>query len=161
MDLGQFDRTARASNRAVVKEATEAMRAVALTLYSDLQAPVLDAGTHGSPVASGRLAASMRLEINGIDETHEPADPSYVYPPGSGPRTLPPRTIRNRAISRVSAKLRTFKLGDSIYISNSVPYIRKIELGGHSWQTPDGVFSRTVRVTVRRFANLNLRVRYV
>lgn len=156
MNLGNFDRQARAESLRVVAEGTEAIRSFALEMYSEVQRDVDDGG--GSPVASGRLAASTRLEINAIDSSVEPEDPSYVYPPGKGPRPLPPRTIRNRAISRVAAKLRTFRLGDTIYVSNSVPYIRKIEVGGHSWQTPDGIYEQTVRRLVRRFRNATVRV---
>lgn len=158
MDLGNFDRQARSESQKVVAEATETIRSAALATYSALQAHALQTGGGGSPVASGRTAASLRLDINKIDYSAEPADPNYHYPAGKGPRPLPPRTIRNRAISRVSAKLRTFKLGDTIYISNSVPYIRRIEIGGHSWQTPDGVFGPTVRLVMARFRNVRIRV---
>lgn len=161
MDVGQFDRDARRAAERVVAEGTEAIRSMALQLFSDLQAEALRAGGgFGSPVASGRLASSMRLAINAIDYSTAPADPNYRYPAGKGPRPLPPRTIRNQAISRMAARLRTFRLGDTIYVSNSVPYIRRIEIGGHSWQTPGGVFDPTVRRFLARFSDVRLRVRY-
>ena len=182
MNVGNFDRQAADAHRAVVAEATETIRTVALDLFHSLQTRRKDAGgAWGSPVASGRLVSSYRISINSIDASSEPADPNYRYPPAgyvadhwvNGVRgfkltghmydedNLPPRTIRNGPISRVSARLRTFKLGDRIYIANSVPYIRRIEIGSHSWQTPDGVFAPTVREVVRKYANINLKVRYV
>lgn len=161
MNRDQFDQGMRDANRKVVAESTEAIRSAALGLYSDLTTPVSEGQTYGAPVASGRLVASMRLEINGIDSTVEPADPGYEYPQGKGPRELPPRTIRNRAIARVAAKLRTFKLGDTIFISNSVPYIRRIEEESFSWQAPGGVFAPTVRRWIRKLENLNLRINRV
>jgi hypothetical protein len=161
MNLSQFDRQAREAARRVVAEGTEAIRSMALQLYSDLQteAKTQGGGRFGSPVASGRLAGSMRMGINAVDYSAEPADPDYKYPAGRGARQLPPRTIRNQPIARIAARLRVFRLGDRIYISNSVPYIRRIEIGRHSWQTPDGVFDPTVRDFLRRFRNPLLRVR--
>lgn len=163
MNLGQFDRQARRAAEQVAAEATETIRAVALDLYSEVQKESDDVS--GSPRASGRLAASTRLEINEIDPTFEAEDPNYDYPSAEIHKydrdNLPARTIRNRPISRISAKLRRFRLGDTIFVSNSVPYIRRIEIAGHSWQTPDGVFERSARVVVARFSNIRLRVRRV
>jgi hypothetical protein len=86
----------------------------------------------------------MRLSVNGIDVTTAAPDPDYSYD-----TSLPPRTIRNQPISRVAAALRNFKLGDTIYISNSVPYAHRIEHDGWSWQAPDGVFRSSVSHTLR------------
>ncbi len=158
MNLGQFDAQAATAARLVVAEGAEAIRAVAMELFSDLHTEARAAGGgFGSPVASGRLAGSMRMGINEVDHSYEPADPNYEYPEGRGPRELPTRTIRNQPLSRIAAQLRTFRLGDRIYISNSVPYIRKIELGRHSWQTPDGVFDPTVRNVMRKFRSIRIR----
>lgn len=154
MSLSQFDRDARRAQETVVKRATETIRAVAIDAYQTIQAEA--DGRSGAPVASGRLTASTRLELNEIDRSVEPPDPDYKYPKGSGPRDLPPRTIRNRPVAAIVAKLRKFKLGDRIFISNSVPYIRKIETGRHSWQTPDGVFEVSIRAVAARFRNLRV-----
>jgi hypothetical protein len=160
MNLSQFDRQAQAEARRVVAQGTEAIRSAALQLYSDLSTDSRTVGGgYGSPVASGRLAGSMRLSVGSIDNTTAPADPDYRYPPGSGPRELPPRTVRNVPISRVAAALRGFQLGQTIFLSNSVPYIRKIEIGGHSWQTPEGVFEPTVRRWLRMFRHPLVRMR--
>ena len=156
-----FDRESRRAARIVVAEAEEAIRSVALELFSDLRTDAKTVAGYGVPIASGRLAASMRLEINSVDRSRESADPDYKYPAGSGPRPLPPRTIPNPPISRTAATLRRYRIGDTIYVSNTVPYIRRIETGRHSWQTPDGVFGPTVRNIQRKFRNIRLRVRRV
>lgn len=149
------------AHKRVVAEATEVIRAVAIDAYSELQKPSDEKG--GSPIASGQYAASMRLSLNYIDRSFAPADPAYDYPPPSVHKydraNLPGRSIRNRPISGVSAKLRNFRLGDTIFISNSAPHAREIEVGGKSWQTPDGVFEYTMRLVIARFSNLNLRIR--
>lgn len=156
MSMAQFDRQAREAAVRVVHEATEAIRTAAIALYSDLQTDVKTVNGYGSPIASGRYVASMRISVNQIDYSFEPPDPNYVYD-----RSLPPRTIRNRPIAAASARMRTFRIGDRIYISNAVPYARRIEIGRHSWQAPEGVFEPTVRRWIRQFQNVNLRVRYV
>ena len=153
MDMNAMNDFARKGEAAVVAEAKAAIKSVALSIYSDVTTAVLEAGDYGSPVASGRLVASTRLSINTIDSTYEPADPDYKYPAGAGPRPLPPRTIRNMAISRAAAQLNEFKLGDTIYITNSVPYIRRIEIAGYSWQAPGGVFGPTIRKALEQFKN--------
>lgn len=160
MSAANFDAGTRRIHAEVVAESTEAIRAAALDFYYELQRDAKISGT-GSPIASGRYVASMRVSVNHIDHSSEPADPKYKYPPGRGPRPLPARTIANRPISRVSAGLRTFRLGDTIYVTNSVPYVRRIERSRHSWQAPDGVFGPVARLVWRRFANLALRVRNV
>lgn len=149
--LATFDRDARKDKVRFVVETEETIRSFVIQGYRDLVQHAKSVSGFGSPVASGRFAASFRVAINSIDSSSAPADPSYVYPPGSGPRSLPPRTINNRPISGISAALRAFKLGDKVYVSNSVPYVRKIETGRHSWQTPDGVFEPTIRRLVRMF----------
>jgi len=155
---GNFAKDMRAEQKRVVGEATESIRSVAQALYSDLVGDVKQYGI-GSPVASGRYASSMRLSINSIDASTAPRDPSYKYPKGKGRRPLPPRTIRNtQTAAKVAARLRTFKLGDTIYISDSVPYVRRIEIAGHSWQAPDGVFGPVVRKVLAQFKNARIRV---
>lgn len=156
-----FGAAVTAEQKRIVAEATEAMRSICLASHRMIIDDAKAAATYGSPVASGRFAASIRLEINAIDHSTEPADPTYRYPKGKGPRPLPPRTIHNRPISAIAAKLRSFRLGDTVYISNSVPYVRRIEIGRHSWQTPDGVFGPTVRRIVARFRNISLRIQGV
>jgi hypothetical protein len=157
-NLGNFDRQSRDASRRVVAEGEETIRSFALQLFTDLRTDAKTTEGYGAPVASGRLASSMRMGINTIDSSTAPADPDYQYPPGRGARPLPPRTIANPAISRTSALLRVFKLGDAIHISNSVPYIEDIERRRKSWQTPGGVFGPTVRRAVARFRNIRVRV---
>lgn len=145
-NAANFEKEMRAEQRRVVAQAAEAVRSIAQLLYSELAQDQLSVGgAWGSPVASGRFAGSMRIGIGHVDTSTAPADPNYRYPHGARSRAqIPPRTIRNQTAQSVAAKLRGWKLGQEINISNSVPYVRRIEIGGHSWQTPDGVFGVTV-----------------
>lgn len=158
INMSQFDKDARAAAERVTSRTSTAITSAAQLLMSELTKHALKDGT-GSPIASGRYVSSIRVAINDVDTSTEPADKDYRYPPGRGLRALPPRTIPNRQnAQKVAALLRRFKLGDSIYISNSVPYARRIEIGGHSWQAPGGVFTPTVRAVLARLRNVNIKV---
>lgn len=155
----EFERQARREQAQIVAEAVEAHRAVSLTLYKALIGRAWDnGGQWGSPVASGRYVASMRVSLNALDTSTAPADPSYRYPSreqhGGNADALPKRTVRNPPISAVAATLRGFRLGDTIYVSNAVPYVRRIEIAGHSWQAPGGVFEPTTAKIVVQFRDL-------
>ena len=160
MSLAAFTALSRRAQMEFVAQVTEQVRALALDAYSSLQR---DAKRHGvgAPVASGRYAASMRLAIDRIDRSSAPADPNYRYPAGRGSRRLPPRTIPNVPIAQVAAQLRLYRLGQTIYISNTLPYTRRIEVGGHSWQTPQGAFGPTLAAVASRHAGSFARVRRV
>lgn len=163
MSLANFQKALRDGERKMVAESTEAIRSIGQELFSSLSTRAADSGGQGgSPVASGRYVASMRLGINAIDTSADAGDSAYDYPSAEKHQyqvgNLPGRTRRSVAAGRIAAKLRTFKLGDVILISNSVPYARRIEQDGHSWQTPSGVFEVTVRAVARKFRNARLRV---
>lgn len=158
MDVGQFDDGARKAAQLVVARTSLAITSASQYLMSELTKDV-NIDKVGSPVASGRYVASMRIALNEADTSSEPADPHYHYPPGKGPRPLPPRTIAQTQIAaRVASLMRTFKLGDKVIISNSVPYSRRIEVGGHSWQAPGGVFFPAVRRAIARFKNSGVNI---
>jgi len=156
--LDVFTGQLRAQQVEMVANATESFRSLALAAYHDLQKDAKTASGYGSPVASGRFASSMRVSLDSVDTSTAAPDPEYKYPKGKGKRQLPERTIQNQPISNVSLLLRRFKLGQTIYISNSVPYGRRIEVGGHSWQTPGGVFAPTMRKLMAQFRNFTGKV---
>lgn len=163
MDTGNFNRSLQANMRRVVAEAQESIRSMAQEFYADVVIRSKDSPEPGgSPVASGRFAASWRLEINGMDTSVADKDRSYRYPPASAHKynadNLPRRTRKNVNASAIAAKLRAFKLGDQIFISNALPYARRIETGAHSWQTPQGVLEVTARQIVKKFRYARLRV---
>lgn len=145
-----------------------AFRTFALRAFTDMQIDTRvegsDGGKHGSPVRSGRYAASLRISLNTIDGSVAPAVKPY-------PRhDLSPaeRIVPNPPLADVQAVLRQFKFGDKIIISNSLPYAGAIESskkkGGAGWspKAPGGVFRPSLLWTERRyravFAQLGLDV---
>lgn len=163
MNVGNFDRQARRAQERVVSAAKNAFIAISQELHAELVERSADkTEPGGSPVASGRYAASINVSLNHIDRSTAAEDRSYKYPSPSvhkyNPDNLPMRTRAGIPASRIANLLRTMKLGDTIYFSNAVPYARAIEDAKHSWQTKAGVFGVTVRAVAARFRNIKLRV---
>ena len=56
---------------------------------------------------------------------------------------------------KTTAELARYKLGTTIFLSNGVPYIGRLE-DGHSQQAPDGFINQTI-TAMRRFVRTNAR----
>ena len=82
----------------------------------------------GTPVDTGRARGNWQCSL-GSPVTNEI---DRLDPNGSG------------AVSEVIA---TVKIGEVNYLSNNVPYIRRLEYEGHSKQAPNGM----VRIALARF----------
>lgn len=92
---------------------------------------------HGSPVWSGRFKASHNVAIGVVDGDVAAPNPSaqFVRWPDEPENILSAKGISY--VSSVLVKLRPF---DIVYISNSLPYARRIEAGGFSLKAPNGVY---------------------
>jgi|GEM_PF-3828340 len=141
----------------VLAQCLETFRAFALRAFTDMQIDTRlggsDGGAHGSPVRSGRYAASLRISLNSVDNSVEPAVKPY-------PRAdLSPaeRIVANHPLADALAVLRQFKFGDKIIISNSLPYAGAIESStkkdGAGWspKAPGGVFRPSLLWTQARY----------
>lgn len=87
-----------------------------------------------SPVDTGRFRASWRIGVNEADTS--------VSPPRkrrSAKQGAPPTAGEG---GRAGAKIDEAKFGDTIIISNNLPYARPLELG-HSGQAPQGIVGPT------------------
>lgn len=112
--------------------------AIARKIALELQAKVIAK----SPVDTGRLRGNWNVSLNLTDTVEYSSDRS-----GS------------MAIARGIAELFSFKAGDSIYITNNLPYVAKLEfglygdgaktIGGFSTQAPQGF----IRITHKEVAN--------
>jgi hypothetical protein len=123
--------------------ASQVARAIALELESRV---VLK-----SPVDSGRLRGNWNVGLNMPDKTEQAEDKS-----GS------------MANSRAVGALSSFKLGDSIFITNNLPYTHKLEFGlygngpkttgGFSKQAPHGFIRITYQEVMSAFDNIGRKV---
>lgn len=84
-----------------------------------------------SPVLTGRYRASHRMSVNAPDLSFEP--------PGEYEDPTP------------NVKLPDAKIGDTIYLTNNLPYAQPIE-DGYSSKAPKGVYSQTFREMQRNLA---------
>lgn len=109
-----------------------------LSLWKDSDGRALDAP---EGYAGGRARANWRFSLNGFDETvSDDTDKS-------GGVTL--SLLQSVALSA--------DLNDAICMSNSLPYIHKLEYDGHSSQAPEGM----VRINTARFQDLVQKVNRV
>jgi hypothetical protein len=88
-----------------------------------------------SPVDTGRFRANWNIGIGSIDSyTTDATDPS-----GAG------------AISKALAEVNSIKInGQTIYITNSLPYAYRLEYEGWSLQAPQGM----VRITLAELSGI-------
>jgi hypothetical protein len=123
--------------------ASQVARAVALELESRV---VLK-----SPVDTGRFRGNWNVGINTSDTAEYSADKSGIK-------------VNSRAIGALSK----FKLGDSIWITNNLPYTQKLEFGlyghgpktinGYSKQAPHGFIRITYQEVMSAFENIGKKV---
>lgn len=103
-----------------------------------------------SPVWSGRFRASNVIGIREPDLIVSPANPAAALVQWP---TKPATILPARPISNISLKLKTAGIFDTIFLSNNLPYARRIEFDGHSMQAPDGVYRVVAAAVVARFKN--------
>ncbi len=89
-----------------------------------------------SPVDTGRFRGSWRIGIDQTDLTTLPADFNRKRDNGMA------ETARQTATNNGTAAIGKAKFGQTILLTNNVPYGPKLE-GGSSTQAPDGVVRPT------------------
>lgn len=129
--------------------ATAIAKKVALELYSKV--------VQKSPVDSGRLRGNWNVSINSIDSSEYGIDAGSLgsLPSGSG------------LVRSVSA-LSSFKIGDTIFVTNNMPYVYKLEyglyndgaktVGGYSRQAPQGFVRITYKEVTSDLENISRKV---
>lgn len=91
-----------------------------------------------SPVDTGRFRGSWRIAVDQTDLSVAPADPKVPAPDGG---------------ALANAKLGGVKWGQSVMISNNLPYGPALE-NGHSGQAPQGVLKITFAEVIGGFARV-------
>jgi hypothetical protein len=132
--VGSFADDVNKFQRKTVNKMDQVVRKVALELFTRI--------IYKTPVDTGRARANWQVSIG------TPAAGTVEIDDKSG----------NATVSKATAKSAGFKAGDTIYLANNLPYIRKLEeggygdgpktVGGFSRQAPAGM----VTLTVQEFA---------
>lgn len=97
-----------------------------------------------TPVRTGRARGNWHLSKGSpVRSVDDPS--SYSEPEGEGGASLPPVSAGagQEAVERGRTKLAAFRIGDTLYITNALPYIDALE-DGHSQQAPNGMIALTV-----------------
>lgn len=117
---------------------------LAVEIAGDSRTNAEDVGKeYGSPVLTGLLSASVRANVGSVDGGI-----------AQDPKTRSGRKfqIPLRPLRTIVSGLKAFKLGQKIYVSDSVPYMKKIEFKRWSkLKTPNGVFKPTLAHLKRRW----------
>lgn len=104
-----------------------------------------------SPVRTGRFRASNRISINALDATFEPDRKNLSTAAGAS------RPATATDLAKAEKVLKRAQFGDSIIISNSLPYAQFLEDGG-SGQAPEGIYGATFRELTANLEQLIRRV---
>ena len=105
--------------------ADQVLRKVGLDGYGGLQ--------RRSPVDTGRFRANWRISIDQTDLTTTEDD-------SSGEAGSPPTSDE---LAVATSTLEKARFGQSIHLSNNLPYAGPLE-NGHSQQAPNGIVSQTL-----------------
>lgn len=134
----------RVMEKKVVQKVVELQKAVAVTAWQYITAnTAFTALAYGSPVLSGRYYTSHTVSINNIDTNVRAPNPAGADDPYKG---LP--------ISMASQKLFSLKLGDTVFIANSLDYARKLEGGWSRLKAPEGIYGVSVEAVIAKFRNV-------
>jgi hypothetical protein len=125
----------------VVGQTQEIYKAVVLELYKRITANSLQVGIqYGSPVLTGRYYASHTIARGRIDKTVRDPNPNGEENPYPG---LP--------LTNAAAALTGFKLGQTTYIANSLPYAQILEEGHSKFKAPEGIYGVAAEQVAQRF----------
>lgn len=135
----------KAFQKKVVNNATQFIQRLVLDLYTTITANSAKVGfSSGSPVLTGQYYTNHNIAINKISE-------EKTGKKGSEESPLP-----GLSLSRAQLTLRNFKLGDTVFISNALPYARRIEDGWSTMKAPQGVYRVAAELIKVKYKNVTL-----
>lgn len=123
------------------EEASNAAVQVALTILGDL--------VYVTPVDTSKALSNWQASLD-----EPPSDSIQPYYPGEQGSTQ--RASAQAALNAAKAILRGKKPGDTIYLSNLLPYIRRLN-DGYSAQAPAGFVERAVLLGRKQKRKLKLK----
>lgn len=125
----------------VVARSQELCKAVALELYKRITANSLVVGlAFGSPVLTGRYYTSHNISLNTINKSTREINEEGADSPYKG-----------LTLSNASLALSSFRIGDTVFIANSLPYAQRIEDGWSKLKAPEGVYAVAAEQVIAKF----------
>lgn len=132
MDLRSFGRKMRVTGALVADNATALVRSVAVTVDSEV--------VFSTPVDTGRARSNWQVELNA---------------PATG--TVPPMDA-SAALAKAEARIAQAQPGDTIHITNNLPYIGRLN-EGWSAQAPAGYVESAVLAGALRVRGAKLLIK--
>lgn len=108
---------------------------------------------HGSPVWTNRFGASHRIAVNSVDESALPPHPEIKE--GLRWPDEPDQRYKTLSLAEASLKIGVLRPFEKIYISNTLPYARRLE-EGYSPKAPAGVYNITADRMIAKYAYTKL-----
>lgn len=140
MDPKSFGRRMRVVGRAVEDNASKLVRRVALAVDAEV--------VISTPVDTGRARSNWQTELNTAPEGTREA-----YSEGKEGSTVGPNT--QAALDQARATVAAHKPGDTVHITNNLPYIGRLN-DGWSAQAPSGYVETAVLTGVRTIRGARL-----
>lgn len=145
-NISDFDKQIEKAKATVKKKFELYFHAVAQQAFSYISADSQSVSGYGSPVLTGRYYASHRITINYIDTTTAPINVNGSASP-----------YRGVSQSTAAGAVKNAKLGDKIYITNSVPYAHELEYEGKSrFKTPNGIYRVAAPLVAMKFKDVKV-----
>lgn len=120
------DQLNKAYDEKVLKKHKDVVRYTALTVFTQI--------VQNTPVDTGRARSNWHIDVNNVDVR-------LVEPNNEDPSA--------KAMNATA----TYKIDDRIFISNNLPYIRRLD-EGYSQQAPAGFVDAAIQVGVRQAEEL-------
>ena len=111
------------SFKADVRQFAENLQLDILTVMRKLALDALNGTIRRTPVDTGRLRASWRVNLNSPD--------TGTVAPEAAPGGSPGAPADAQQVNEALGKMKALKIGDSIHISNSVEYAEFVEEDSH------------------------------
>lgn len=139
----------------VAAKAVEMNRAVMVKEPRPLGVKRYVDGVEGAPETAVRAGGVIVYDYNRLDLVAEVALDTLrqLSPVKEGNYVRGHVIMLNEQIVELAQLRGAYKDGDTITISNTEPYTRKIERGGKGFRTKGHVYEKAERILVRRFGN--------
>jgi len=131
LDTEKLKRSTEETKKEILLKANEFIKSMAIDSWRFVTANSLNTGiSFGSPVLSGQYYTNHRISVGTVNQ-----DVNYLANPD------PDQPVSGLPLTIARGALASFKLGDRIFIANSLPYAQRIEDGWSRLKAPEGVYS--------------------
>lgn len=138
----------------LVQRFVQKHRAITIDALKDISTDSMRVGfSNGSPVWTGRFKGSNNVSIGAPDTSTLPPHPETAE--GLRWPDAPDSPYKSPSLAEASIKLTGLKPFEKTYITNALPYARRIE-EGYSPKAPEGVYEVTAERMVAKYAGTKL-----